>query len=133
ELEVGELAQEGVGGRPGDDAGAEDPRAGPGRLLQRVLQYALDLRLLRGVRHGRRTAGRDVLGEPVRVVVVEAVSRDAGRVAEAFGPARDRSLEDVPRPRDIDRAARVARLDHREGEVHVHVGALDGVAHAVGV
>src|SRR5207248_11074717 len=44
--------------------------------------------------------------------------------------ALDRGLEHVPRSLHVDRAARIARLDDREGEVDHHVGPLHRVAHA---
>jgi hypothetical protein len=69
--------------------------------------------------------------QPVRVVVVEAIGRDARGVTDPLRPGRDRFLEHVARAVDVHTARAVARLQDREGEVDHDVGALDGVRDAL--
>ena len=130
---VGDLLDQRLRLRAGDDAGPEDPRLRPLGLQQHLAEDALDLGLLRRVEVGVAAARRDVLVEPVRVVVVEAVGGDARRVTDALGAGGDRGLEHVPRAVDVDPARAVARLEDRERQVDDHVGALHGVVDALPV
>ena len=131
EPEVGELLEQRLRQRAGDDARPEHPGVRLGRLEQRLGEDALDLGLLLRVEVLGRAARLDVLGQPVRVVVVEAVGRDARRVGDALGAGLDRGVEHVPRPVDVDRARGVAGREDREREVDDDVGALDRVADAL--
>ena len=111
--------------------GPERPGMRARRLHQHLAEHVLDLGLLLGVEVLARAARLDVLGQPVRVVVVEAVGGDARRVTDALGARLDRGLEHGAGAVDVDRAGRVARAQDRERQVDYDVGALHGVADAL--
>ena len=114
----------------GDDAGAEHVGLGV-RAVERLAQRRLELGLLGGVVVRVGAAHRDVLGQRLRVVGVEAVGGDGGGVDEPAHVAR--GLEDVARALEVDRARLLAPADDDEREVHEHVGLGRERAHGVAV
>ena len=64
----------------------------------------------------------DVLGERLRVVLVEAVGGDGARVHESLRLRRDCRLEDVARALEVDLPALAGARDDDEREVHDDVG-----------
>ena len=73
----------------------------------------------------RRAARLDVLGQPVGVVVVEAVGGHARRVGDPLDARLGGLLEHAPRALHVQLARGVAGVEDRERQVHHDVGALD--------
>ena len=86
EAVVGDLLEHRERLRAGDDAGPEGVGHRARVLEQHLAQHVLHLGLLLGVGMLGRAARRHVLGQPIRVVVVEAVGGHARRVTDALHP-----------------------------------------------
>jgi hypothetical protein len=110
--------------RPGDEAGAEDVgldlAAG-----EHLVEHRLQLGLLRRVVEAVAAAGRDRLGERLRVARVEAVGGNRGGVDETAHAGRGRRFEGVARALEIDAAGRLATAEDREGEMDGDVDAVE--------
>src|SRR4051794_21567643 len=113
--------------RPDDDAGPQEVEVGPLAVERLVRQRLLDLRLLLRVEEVFGRARGMVLGDPDRVVRVEPVGGDGGRVDEPLRAGVLRRAERVERALDVDLTQRVARGVARdvEREVDDDVGAVE--------
>ena len=110
-----------------DDRGSQQVQGGlrlPGGFL---FKQVLQVRLLLGVEEPVRRSGCPVLTHADRVVTKEAVCRHRRRVHESLGPDVGRRTERVQGAFDVDRLRGLpAAAEDQEGQVHDHVGPLEG-------
>ena len=105
----------------GDDRGAEDVGI-RGSAAEDLHQQRLQLGLLRRVVEALAAAGWHLLGQRLRVVTVEAVGSDRGRVDQPRRPGRPNRLEHVAAPLEVDPAGFLVAAEDDEGEVNGDVG-----------